>query len=104
MPYQISEPIDIPRLQQVLDALEADISERFSIPAEISRNVNILVHAAALVHRSSRDLSRENYFKVLRNRVIIRAQRNHWFLQVKDPRKQQTHLFPLIISVNSRLS
>jgi signal transduction histidine kinase len=28
MPYQISEPIDIPHIQQVLDALEADISER----------------------------------------------------------------------------
>ena len=28
MPYQISEPINIPRLQQVLDALEADINER----------------------------------------------------------------------------
>lgn len=28
MSYQISEPIDIPRLQQVLDALKADISER----------------------------------------------------------------------------
>lgn len=27
-PYQISEPIDIPRLQQVLNALEADIDER----------------------------------------------------------------------------
>ncbi len=28
MPYQISKPVDIPRLQQVLDALEADIRER----------------------------------------------------------------------------
>jgi signal transduction histidine kinase len=28
MPYQLSEPIDVPRLQQALDALEADISER----------------------------------------------------------------------------
>jgi signal transduction histidine kinase len=28
MPYQISEPIDIPRVQQMLDALEADIHER----------------------------------------------------------------------------
>lgn len=28
MPYQISEPIDIPQLQQVLDALEAEITAR----------------------------------------------------------------------------
>lgn len=28
MPYQISEPIDIPQLQQVLDALEAEINAR----------------------------------------------------------------------------
>lgn len=28
MPYQISDPVDIPRLQQVLNALEAEIDER----------------------------------------------------------------------------
>ena len=28
MPYQIPDPIDIPRLQQILDALQAEIDER----------------------------------------------------------------------------
>ena len=28
MSYQISDPVDIPRLQQILDALEAEIGER----------------------------------------------------------------------------
>ena len=36
MPYQISEPIDIPHLQQVLDALEADISEREQAAAALA--------------------------------------------------------------------
>ena len=37
MPYRISEPVDIPRLQQVLDALEAEISEREHGTAELAR-------------------------------------------------------------------
>jgi nucleoside-diphosphate-sugar epimerase len=43
---------------------EADISEASRLPAGLPRNVSILVHAAALVHQTSQDLSRENYFKV----------------------------------------
>ncbi len=36
MPYQISEPIDIPHLQQVLDAFEANISERERVAAALA--------------------------------------------------------------------
>ncbi len=28
MPYQITEPVEIPRLQEVLDALQADVFPR----------------------------------------------------------------------------
>lgn len=36
MPYQIVEPIDIPQVQQVIDALEADISEREQVAAALA--------------------------------------------------------------------
>lgn len=37
MPYRISEPVDMPRLQQVLDALQAEIDEREHATAELAR-------------------------------------------------------------------
>lgn len=37
MPYRISEPVDIPRLQQVLDALQAEIDERERATAALAR-------------------------------------------------------------------
>ena len=36
MPYQISEPVDIPRLQQILE-LETEISERERATAALAR-------------------------------------------------------------------
>ncbi len=43
---------------------ETDIADISTIPAATTSEANILVHAAALVHRASQDLSRENYFRV----------------------------------------
>ncbi len=37
MPYQISEPVDIPHLQQILDALQAEIAEREQATAALAR-------------------------------------------------------------------
>lgn len=37
MPYQISDPVDIPRLQQILDALQAEIDERDQATAALAR-------------------------------------------------------------------
>jgi signal transduction histidine kinase len=37
MPYQISEPVDIPHLQQILDALQAEIDERERATAALAR-------------------------------------------------------------------
>jgi signal transduction histidine kinase len=37
MPYQIPEPVDIPRLQQILDALEAEIAERERATTALAR-------------------------------------------------------------------
>ncbi len=37
MPYRISEPVDIPRLQQILDALQAEIDEREQATAALAR-------------------------------------------------------------------
>jgi nucleoside-diphosphate-sugar epimerase len=42
---------------------KADITQPETLPLEILR-ASVLVHCAALVHRKSADLSRENYFKV----------------------------------------
>jgi len=42
---------------------KADITIAETLPEEI-REVDILVHCAALVHKKSTDLSRENYFRV----------------------------------------
>jgi len=41
----------------------ADITDFKSFPPEL-RQTDILIHCAALVHKRSRDLSRENYFKI----------------------------------------
>ena len=37
MPYQITEPVDIPRLQALIDALEAEIGAREQSAAELAR-------------------------------------------------------------------
>ena len=37
MPYHISEPVDIPRLQQILDSLQAEIDEREQATAALAR-------------------------------------------------------------------
>jgi signal transduction histidine kinase len=37
MPYQLSDPIDIPRLQQILDALQAEIDERERATSALAR-------------------------------------------------------------------
>jgi signal transduction histidine kinase len=37
MPYQISDPVDLPRLQQILDALQAEIDERERVSAALAR-------------------------------------------------------------------
>ena len=42
---------------------EADITNTENLPDE-AREVDVLVHCAALVHKQSSDLSRENYFRV----------------------------------------
>jgi signal transduction histidine kinase len=42
MPYQISEPLDIPHLQQMFDALEANINEREQVAASLAlRNAEL---------------------------------------------------------------
>ena len=41
----------------------ADITDTVSFPAEVQQ-VDIVIHCAALVHKRSKDLSRENYFKI----------------------------------------
>ncbi|GAF85313.1 unnamed protein product [marine sediment metagenome] len=42
---------------------KADITDIRSYPSDIKK-VDILIHCAALVHKRSKDLSRENYFKI----------------------------------------
>jgi nucleoside-diphosphate-sugar epimerase len=42
---------------------KADITDSKSFPPEL-KQTDILIHCAALVHNRSRDLSRENYFKI----------------------------------------
>ena len=37
MPYQISDPVNIPHLQQILDALQAEIAEREQATADLAR-------------------------------------------------------------------
>ena len=44
MPYHISEPVDIPRLQQMLDSLEAEIAEREQATVALARK-NADLHA-----------------------------------------------------------
>jgi len=42
---------------------KADITDIRSYPSDI-KEVDILIHCAALVHKRSKDLSKENYFKI----------------------------------------
>ena len=44
MPYQISEPVDIPHLQQILDGLQVEIDEREQATVALARQ-NAELHA-----------------------------------------------------------
>ncbi|MCB0003360.1 MAG: hypothetical protein KDH86_12515, partial [Anaerolineae bacterium] len=61
MRYQIVEPIDIPHLQDVLDALQADINERALATAALARE------NAALYSELQRRLAESESF----NRVLV---------------------------------
>lgn len=61
MPYQIAEPIDIPRLQEVLDALQSDVNERALATAALARE------NAALYGELQRRLAESESF----NRVLV---------------------------------
>ncbi|HOE18450.1 MAG TPA: NAD(P)-dependent oxidoreductase [Syntrophorhabdaceae bacterium] len=43
--------------------IQADITKKETFPSEI-RGTDVLIHCAALVHKRSSDLSRENYFRI----------------------------------------
>jgi signal transduction histidine kinase len=61
MPYQITEPIDVPRLQQVLDALQAEIDERERATAKLAQQ------NARLYSELQRRLAESESF----NRVLV---------------------------------
>ena len=61
MPYQISDPLDIPRLQQILDTLQAEIDERERATAALARQ------NAELYDELQRRLAESESF----NRVLV---------------------------------
>ena len=61
MPYQISDPVDIPRFQQILDALQAEIDERERATAALARQ------NAELYGELQRRLAESDSF----NRVLV---------------------------------
>lgn len=61
MTYQITEPVDIPRLQEVLDALQADIDQRALATAALAHE------NAALYGKLQRQLAESESF----NRVLV---------------------------------
>jgi signal transduction histidine kinase len=61
MAYQISEPIDVPRLQEILDTLQAEIAEREQATAALARQ------NAALYGELQRRLTESESF----NRVLV---------------------------------
>jgi nucleoside-diphosphate-sugar epimerase len=69
----------------------ADITRPETLPLEL-RRTSILIHCAALVHRKSSDLSRENYFK-----VNCEGTRN--LLSALDPECLQRIIFMSTVSV-----
>lgn len=58
-----SDNIDDMMADPNFEFLRADITDRGSIPDEVKKS-DALVHCAALVHKRSSDLSRDNYFRI----------------------------------------
>jgi signal transduction histidine kinase len=74
MAYQISDPVDIPRLQRVLDALQAEIDEREQARAALARQ------NAELQGELQRRLAESESF----NRVLVRLLQKTVLEQVLD--------------------
>ena len=74
MPYQISDPVDIPRLQQILDALQAEIDEREQATAALARQ------NAELYGELQRRLAESESF----NRVLVSLLQKTVLEQVLD--------------------
>ena len=49
MSYQISDPVDIPRLQQILNGLQVEIDEREQATAALARK-NAELYDLSLIH------------------------------------------------------
>lgn len=75
---------------------KSDITGFRTFPNEL-RKVDILVHCAALVHKRSKDLSRENYFK-------INCQGTKNILSFLDKKKLKQVIFLSTISVYGALT
>ena len=74
MPYQISDPGDIPRLQQILNTLQAEIAEREQATAALARQ------NAALYGELRRRLAESESF----NRVLVSLLQKTVLEQVLD--------------------
>ena len=74
MPYQISDPVDIPHLQQILDALQAEIDERERATAVLARR------NAELYGELQRRLAESESF----NRVLVSLLQKTVLEQVLD--------------------
>ena len=74
MLYQISDPVDIPRLQQILDALQAEIDEREQATAALARQ------NAELYGELQRQLAESQSF----NRVLVSLLQKTVLEQVLD--------------------
>ena len=74
MSYQISDPVDIPRLQQILDALQAEIAEREQATAALARQ------NAELYGELQRRLAESESF----NRVLVSLLQKTVLEQVLD--------------------
>lgn len=74
----------------------ADITDTVSFPAEFQQ-VDIVIHCAALVHKRSKDLSRENYFK-------INCEGTKKILSFLDKKKLKQVIFLSTISVYGALT
>lgn len=74
MPYQISDPVDIPRLQQFLDSLQAEIDEREQATAALARQ------NAKLYGELQRRLAESESF----NRVLVSLLQKTVLEQVLD--------------------
>lgn len=57
------QEMPVPSLASKISYAQADITAPERIPSMV-RNAGTLIHCAALVHNRSKDLSRENYFRV----------------------------------------